>query len=142
MIEVGQVLALKIRFKNTGETARDAHPCIVVGVSGDGSHIEVAQFSSLAGKEFKAIGSDKCKVIYHDNPTEAVIDRDSFAQLDSRFTIEHFPELINFRRQTDKLSDDKLKSLIKAYNEYPAKFEIDENRIVHMTESEIKQLNG
>lgn len=31
-LEVGQVLSLKIRFNNTGQTAKARHPYLIVGV--------------------------------------------------------------------------------------------------------------
>jgi len=138
MIEVGQVLALKIRFNNQGSRSSVSHPYIVIEVNDD--YIGVLQFDSIRGKERKALFRSN-KAISCDNPKETVIDEDSFAQLDNKFTIENFAELEKFRRQVDKLSSAKLKVLMKSYEDYQSKHVIDENKIVHMTAEEIKELN-
>ena len=36
MIEIGQVLSLKIRFNNSGAVASVSHPVLVIGVDKDG----------------------------------------------------------------------------------------------------------
>jgi hypothetical protein len=138
MIEVGQVLTLKIRFKNSGETADRAHPCLVVAVDRD--FVEIAQFSSLRGKEYKAARRTNWLVCW-DNPKEAVIDRDGFVQLDNKFTVENSASLESFRRQPDKLSPGKLDGVLSAYRAYHAANAIEDNRIVHMTEAEVLELN-
>lgn len=51
---VGQVLSLKIRFNNQGDTAARPHPYLVVGVDEELGTIEIAQLDSLKGKEYKA----------------------------------------------------------------------------------------
>jgi hypothetical protein len=138
-LEVGQVIALKIRYNNVGVTASGPHPYIIVSTNDD--YVEVLQVDSLKGKERKAAFRSN-KTIFCDNPNETVIDVDSYAQLDNRFTIEQHLGLLRFRRQTDKLSQGKLKTLIEAYREYQSNNVIDENKIVHMTVEEIEELNN
>ena len=74
-IEVGQVLALKVRFNNHGDVARSAHPYLVVDLEEDLEVVEIAQIDSLKGKEWKAFRRSN-KVIYSTDPTETVIDKD------------------------------------------------------------------
>jgi hypothetical protein len=138
MLEVGQVLTMKIRFKNSGETAEAAHPCLVVAINEE--YVEIAQFSSLKGKEYKSLFKSN-KIVCCDDPKETVLHTDSFVQLDNRFTVENFVGLENFRKQTDKLSSVKLAAVLSAYREYHACNAIDDNRIVHMTETDILDMN-
>lgn len=139
-IEVGQVLALKIRFNNNGDISTASHPYLVVAVNEDLGIIEVAQIDSLKGKEWKAFKRYN-KVVYRENPTETVIDRDSYIQLDNTFKIENFSGLERYRRQTDKLSAGKLGKVLKAYYAYHEMNEIEETKVVYMSKGEILALN-
>ena len=141
VFEVGQVIALKIRYSNDGLTAAMAHPYLIVDIDDDLGLIEIAQLDSLQGKEFKAAKRSN-KTIFCDNPTETVIDKDSYIQLDNRFRVQEFPALVRFRRQPDKLSENKLKEVLSGYQAYHDRYEIDENKNVYMDETEIRQLNG
>ena len=99
-LEVGQVIAMKIRFNNQGVTASRPHPYLVIGVNDEFGTVEVAQLDSLKGKEFKAAKKSN-KTIFCDMPEETVIDEDSYIQLDNTFLLEDCPELTSrFRRQT------------------------------------------
>ena len=139
-IEVGQVIALKIRFNNKGDIAQVSHPYLVVDTDEVLGIIEVAQVDSLKGKEWKAFR--RCnKVIYCTNPRETVIDKDSYIQLDNTFRIEDFPGLERFRRQKDKLSGKKLAEALRAYRSYHEANEIDELKNVYMDMNEILSLN-
>ena len=42
MIEVGQVLSLKIRFNNSGTVSTRKHPYLVVGINDEFGTVEVA----------------------------------------------------------------------------------------------------
>ena len=139
MLEVGQVLSLKIRFNNKGDIAKVPHPYIIASVTDD--YVEILQIDSLKGKEHKALFASN-KVIFYDNPQETVIDKDSYVQLDNRLTIENHCGLLNYRRQQDVLSKEKLESLLEAYAEYHEKYSVDENKIVHITEAELNQINA
>ena len=141
-VEVGQVITLKIRFNNQGVTSSRPHPYLVVARNNELGTIEIAQLDSLAGKEFKAAKKSN-KTIFCDNPQETVIDKDSYIQLDNTFLIEDCIELeTRFRRQTDKLSSEKLEDVLNAYQKYHDTHEIDENKIVYMDRNEILTLNG
>ena len=76
-----------------------------------------------------------------DNPKETVIFEDSYAQLNTKLTIDKIEELKYSRKTLNKLSKDKLSSLLNEYNNYQNKHNIDEQRIVHMTNNEIVYLN-
>lgn len=140
-LEVGQVITMKIRYNNQGVTATCSHPYLVVDVNEELGTIEIAQLDSLKGKEFKAAMKSN-KTIFCDDPKETVIDKDSYIQLDNTILIEDFPGLASlFRRQTDKLSDIKLKEVLRAYHTYHDTHEIDENKIVYMDKEELLKLN-
>ena len=75
------------------------------------------------------------------NPKESIIFEDSYAQLNTKLTIELTEELIGARKTVNKLSYDKLQDLIKAYYEYQENNKIDADRVVHMSSTEILKLN-
>ena len=139
-IEVGQVLSLKIRFNNEGTVSTRNHPYLVIEVDDTFDVIEIAQIDSLAGKEYKAAFTSN-KTIFCDDPQETVIDKDSYIQLDNTFRIEKFPEVVQFRRQPDKLSPDKLADVIEAYRKYHETHSIDESKNVYMDKGELLRLN-
>lgn len=75
------------------------------------------------------------------NPKETVIYEDSYAQFNTKLTIEYFDELKIYRKTTNKLSRNKLNDIIKNYNDYQNNNYIKEERIVHMSKYEILDLN-
>lgn len=139
-LEIGQVLSLRIRFNNAGLISASRHPYLIVAINQALNYVEIAQIDSLKGKEYKAAKRSN-KVIYWDNPQETVIDKDSYIQLDNTFRIENCSELLNYRRQPDKLSSDKLSDILHAYNTYHQKHEIDDMKNVYMDRTEILSLN-
>lgn len=142
LIEVGQVLSLRIYFNTSRVVSKDKHPYLVVKVDEELSVAEIAQLDSLtAEKRYKA-AFESNKVIKNSNPVETVIDRDSFVQMDNKFTVDLFQGLVNYRRQTDKLSNVKLQTVLEAYEHYQETHVIDEAKIVHITESELVELNS
>lgn len=54
MIEVGQVLSLKMRFNNSGLISVTKHPYLVIEINDEFGTVEIAQLDSLKGKEYKA----------------------------------------------------------------------------------------
>ena len=139
MLEIGQVLWLKIRFNNDGEIAKSKHPYLIISVNDD--YIEAVQRDTIKGKERKAILRSN-KVVDIENPQETVFDESGFVQLDNKFTFENYDELSNYLQTTDKLSQEKLKDVISEYIEYQEKYGVEENKIVHMTKDEIEKLNN
>ena len=71
------------------------------------------------------------------NPCETVIFEDSYAQLNTKLTIDKINELKCARRTINKLSKKKLENLLDSYHNYQQKYGLDEQRIVHMTKNEI-----
>lgn len=140
-LEVGQVLSLRIRFNNSGVISSSKHPYLIVDIDEDFEVIEVVQIDSLKGKEYKAAFTTN-KTILCNNPFETVIDKDSYVQLDNKFTLELYDGLLQYRRQKDKLSENKLQSVIAAYKEYQQKHHLNENKIVYMSREEIETLNN
>lgn len=138
-LEIGQVLSLRIRIDYFG-VFEEKHPYLILDINLEENIIEVGQLHSLEGKPFEAI-DNKNKVIFNSNPQETVIDKDSFIQKNNTILIEYFDGLEKYRRQTDKLSTNKLNNVIQAYNDYHLKNEIPENRIVYLDKNEIEKLN-
>lgn len=139
MLEVGQVLSLKIKYNNEGLISNVKHPYLIVDIYKDGIDlVEIGQLDKIKGKEYKAYFKSN-KIVPKDN--ETVIDEDSYIQLDNKFVIEYFDNLELFRRQTDKLSKDKLTEVIAAYNKYHNENIIDDNKCVFMTKEEILKWN-
>ena len=138
-LEIGQVLSLKIRFNNAGVTASTCHPYLIVDIDMEFNTVEIAQLDSLEGKEFKAAKMSN-HVIFSDDPIETVIDKDSYMQMDNTLKIDLYDGLKAYRRQTDKLSDDKLHNALLAYRQYHETYEIDENKQVYMTKDELDGL--
>lgn len=138
-IEVGQVLSLKIRYNNSGNVASVAHPYLVVGVNNELNVVEIAQLDSLKGKEWKAFKWGN-KPIYATNPKETVIDKDSYVQMDNTFLLENYSGLERYRRQEDKLSEKRLNDVVAAYRKYHETHQIDEDKQVYITRTELESL--
>ena len=139
-LEIGQVISAKIRFNNNGDIATSSHPYLIVHIDETLGTIEIAQIDSMEGKKHKAFMKSN-KPLYADNPLEKVIDKDSFVQLDNTIKLEDFNGIQNYRRQTDKLSPQKLQNVLSAYHNYHLTHEIDDNKNVYMDEREFLSLN-
>ena len=139
-LKLGQVIWIKARFNNSGAVSATKHPYIIIGHSKEMGYYEVAQFDSLAGKEYKAMMSSN-KVIFCYNPDETVISKDSYVQMDNKFMIEEYPELAKYRSTKDTLSKSKFDDLVAAYTKYQRSHQIDDNKIVYMTKEEVEDLN-
>lgn len=141
MIEIGQVLSLKIRFNNSGAVASVAHPILVLNVDNDKNILEVAHIDSITEeKKWKALLNSNV-TIKKSNPNETVIDKDSFVQIDNIIQLENFPKLETKRRQIDKLSDKKFEKVLNRYLQYKENEWIDDNKKVFMDKDEIISLN-
>lgn len=125
---------------NNSSTVLPPHPYIIINTDVLNNKVEIAQIDSLKGKEYKATRKSN-KTIYADNPDETVIDQDSYVQLDNTLEIEYFDDLINLRRQEDTLSQDKLRDLIQAYNDYHANNIIIDDKQAYVDKAELKSLN-
>lgn len=136
-LKVGQVLWLKVRYQ-IDKVADQKHPMLVAKIEDD--YIEVIAIDKTAGKLHQLF--KPCNhYINSQNPNETVIYEDSYAQLNTKLTIEKFSELSSFRHSTNCLSPKKLRELLEHYEEYQKNNILDELRIVHMTKSELLELN-
>ena len=141
MIEIGQVLSLKIRFNNSGAVASVAHPILVLKVDKEKNILEVAHIDSITKeKKWKALLKSNV-TIKKSNPEETAIDKDSFVQIDNIIQLENFSKLETKRRQVDKLSNEKFNKVLNRYNEYKENEWIDDNKKVFMSKDEIISLN-
>ena len=141
MIEIGQVLSLKIRFNNSGAVASVAHQILVLKVDKEKNILEVAHIDSITKeKKWKALLKSNV-TIKKSNPEETVIDKDSFVQIDNIIQLENFLKLETKRRQVDKLSNEKFNKVLNRYNEYKENEWIDDNKKVFMSKDEIISLN-
>ena len=103
-------------------------------------YIEVIAIDKTAGK-LQNLYYPYNKYIDSDNPKETVLYEDSYAQLNTKLTIELFSELSDYRKTKDLLSKEKLNELLQDYQEYQLNNKIREERIVHMNKYELLELN-
>lgn len=139
-LKQGQVIWIKARFNNSGDTSTVKHPYIIINYNNELGYYEVAQFDSLAGKEYKALMKSN-KVIYCDHPKETVIVKDSFVQMDNKFMIEAYAGLKKYKATEDTLSKSKLDDLTSSYYNYQSSHHIDDDKIVYMSKDEVETLN-
>lgn len=136
-LKVGQVLWLKVRYQ-IDKVSDVKHPMLIAKINE--KYIEIIAIDKTAGK-LQNLYYPYNHYINSENPKELVIYEDSYAQLNTKLTIERFDELIKYRKTTDLLSRGKLNELLNHYKEYQSKNKIKEERIVHMTKYEILELN-
>lgn len=137
-LQVGQVLWLRVRYQ-IDVVSEVSHPMLIANIEDD--YIEIIAIDKLYGK-FQNLYHNYNWYINSDNPKETVIYEDSYAQFNTKLTIEKFSELVNYRRTKDLLSSSKLKDLLEGYKDYQQNNKIKEERIVHMTKYEILELNS
>lgn len=136
-LKKGQILWLKVRYQ-IDKVSDVKHPMLIANVNDE--YIEVIAMDKTAGK-LQNLYYPYNHYINSDNPKETVIYEDSYAQLNTKLTIENFGELSKYRKTTDLLSEDKLVELLSDYEEYQTNNKIKEERIVHMTKYELLKLN-
>lgn len=136
-LEIGQVLWLNVRYQ-IDVVSVVKHPMLIAKIEKD--YIEVIAIDKTAGKMHQLFHKYNL-YINSEDPKEKVIYEDSYAQLNTKLTIEKIDELKKARRTTSKLSPIKLKEVLTEYSDYQYKYGIDEQRIVHMTKKEILGLN-
>lgn len=136
-LEVGQVLWLNVKYQKNVESKVE-HPMLICRV--EKKFIEVIALDKTAGKLHQLFHKYNY-FINCLNPKESVIFEDSYAQLNTKLTIELTEELIKARKTVNKLSQDKLQDLIETYNDYQKYNKIDDDRIVYMSSVEILKLN-
>lgn len=136
-LEVGQILWLNVRYQ-IDVISNIKHPMLVAKIRND--YIEVIAIDKTAGKLHQLFHNYNF-YINSENPKESVIYEDSYAQLNTKLTIDKIDELKLARKTCLKFSEEKLSEFLNKYNEYQSKYGIDEQRIVHMTKEEILGLN-
>lgn len=137
-LEIGQVLWLKVRYQ-IDVISEIKHPMLIAKIEKD--YIEVIAIDKTQGKMHQLFHNYNF-YINSKEPKENVIYEDSYAQLNTKLTIEKIDELKLSRKTEAKLSKNKLKNLLAEYSEYQFKYGINEERIVHMTRKEILKLNN
>ena len=136
-LEVGQILWLKVKYQ-VGIISNQKHPMLIEKIKDD--YIEVIALDKT---------KDKLHQLFHnynyyincESPKEKVILEDSYAQLNTKLTIENVGQLKKARKTIEKLSKNKLKDLLIEYNNYQNNNKISVERIVHMRFDEILGLN-
>lgn len=136
-LKVGQVLWLKVRYQ-INQVSNIKHPMLIASINKE--YIEVIALDKTAGK-LQNLYRVYNRYIDSDNPKETVIYEDSYAQLNTKLTIENFEQLKSARKTTDLLSKKKLDEILLDYVEYQTLNIIREERIVHMNKEEILYLN-
>lgn len=136
-IKIGQVLWLKVRYQ-IDKVADTKHPMLIAKIYND--YIEVIALDKTAGKLHQLYKASN-HYINSQNPKEKVISEDSYAQLNTKLTLEWDEVLIKSRITTACLTENKLTNLLISYNEYQKDNKVFEERIVHMSVEEILSLN-
>lgn len=136
-LKVGQILWLKVRYQ-IDKVSDVKHPMLIAEINEE--YVEVIAIDKTAGK-LQNLYYPYNRYINSDNPKETVLYEDSYAQLNTKLTIEKFPELKKYRKTNDLLSKTKLNELLNDYKDYQNNNRIKEERIVHMTKYEILELN-
>lgn len=136
-LKVGQILWLKVRYQ-IDKVSDVKHPMLIAEINDE--YIEVIAIDKTAGK-LQNLYYPFNRYINSDNPKETVLYEDSYAQLNTKLTIENFVDLKQYRKTKDLLSKTKLDELLNDYKDYQNNNRIKEERIVHMTKYEILKLN-
>lgn len=136
-LKVGQILWLKVRYQ-LDKVSETKHPMLIAKI--EENHIEIISIDKTSGK-IHQLYCPYNHYINSQNPYETVIYEDSYAQLNTKLTVDNFPELIKYRKTTDCLSKEKLADLLENYTEYQQNNILDKARIVHMSKSELLAIN-
>lgn len=136
-LKIGQILWLKVRYQ-IDKVSDVKHPMLIAGINDE--YIEIIAIDKTAGK-LQNLYYPYNRYINSDNPKETVLYEDSYAQLNTKLTIENFVDLKKYRKTKDLLSKAKLNELLNDYRDYQNNNKIREERIVHMTKNEILKLN-
>jgi len=136
-LEVGQILWLKVKYQ-VGIISNQKHPMLIEKIKDD--YIEVIALDKTKDKLYQLFHNYNY-YINCESPKEKVILEDSYAQLNTKLTIENVGQLKKARKTIEKLSKNKLKDLLIEYNNYQNNNKISVERIVHMRFDEILDLN-
>lgn len=136
-LKIGQILWLKVRYQ-LNKVADEKHPMLIAKIYDD--YIEVIAIDKTKNK-LHLLFRPYNYYINSQNPKEKVLFEDSYAQLNTKITIERFDNLSIFKKTNDCLSKEKLKDLIFYYEDYQANNKLDKERIIYITKDELLKLN-
>ena len=136
-LKVGQILWLKVRYQ-LDKVSEIKHPMLIAKI--EEKYIELIAIDKTSGK-IHQLYRPYNHYINSQNPYETVICEDSYAQLNTKLTIDNFPEIIKYRKTTDCLSKEKLADLLENYTEHQQNNILDKARIVHMSKNELLTIN-
>ena len=136
-LKIGQILWLKVRYQ-IDKVSDVKHPMLIAGINDE--YIEIIAIDKTAGK-LQNLYYPYNRYINSDNPKETVLYEDSYAQLNTKLTIENFADLKKYRKTKDLLSKAKLNELLNDYRDYQNNNKIREEKIEDMTKNEILKLN-
>ena len=137
-LKVGQILWLKVRYQ-IDQVASIEHPMLIADINDN--YIEIIAIDKTVGKLHNLYHKYNY-FINSENPKETVLYEDTYAQFNTKLTIENCTMLSKFRKTKDTLSSKKLNDLLKEYYDYQNNNIINEERIVYMTQEEIIELNS
>ena len=136
-LKIGQVLWLKVKYQ-IDKISDIKHPMLIADIHDE--YIEVIALDKTAGK-LQNLYRPYNWYINYDEPKEYVIYEDSYAQFNTKLTIENFKELVKARKTDKTLSKNKLDELLNEYHMYQKENKIYEERIVYMSKEDIINLN-
>ncbi len=136
-MKVGNVLWLKVRYQ-IDIVSTVSHPMLIAKI--EDKYIEVIALDKTEGKMHQLFYPYNL-YINSSNPNERVINQDSYAQLNTKITIEKHECLLKSMKTTDILSKNKLTEVLEAYDEYQKNNKLCEERIVHMSIEELISYN-
>ena len=136
-LEVGQVLWLKVKYQDN-VISDVIHPMLIAKINKD--IVEIIALDKTKGKLHQLFHNYNY-YLNSSNSKEKVILEDSYAQLNTKITVDNFEELKQARKCLDKLSKEKLDSLLKEYKNYQKTNKIPYNRIVYMNKEDVLKYN-
>ncbi len=136
-LKIGQILWLKVRYQ-LDKVADEKHPMLIAKIYDD--YIEVIAIDKTKGRLHQLFRPYNY-YINSQNPKEKVLFEDSYAQLNTKLTIERFDDLSTYRKTDECLSQEKLEDLLTYYEDYQTNNKLDKERIIHITKEELLKLN-
>ena len=94
-LKIGQILWLKVRYQ-IDKVSDVKHPMLIAGINDE--YIEIIAIDKTAGK-LQNLYYPYNRYINSDNPKETVLYEDSYAQLNTKLTIENFADLKSIEKQ-------------------------------------------
>lgn len=141
MLEIGQVLWLKLPFGKTDAVSEIYHPYLILSINSFGVQlVEAGQMDSENDHPWEVLNGKKIPVD-NINPDETVIYKPSYLQTDRKIQIEYFEGLAQYLDTTDKLSQKKFDKIINGYYDKRQKYGSDNFRDMYFTEERVVEYN-